>query len=508
MELPRTLDELNAGIQRGEFFTSVESQRLLKDAERMQAIYRVEVKVKAKAWRARLCRLNMLVTEMRTTPGAEVLLAKAEAANAAIDALADALNQASNGEAAPKVEEAGGRATGCGHVLSKPNGSGEVGIVSPSGARWKWCRVSSKPGCGRRGIEDTLEQAKGMVEQESVDTSGKPDNTRACKLQARWVTICDIVGRVTETYQVPTGKRVDTENLGTVTRALKTTRAGNWNWSRYNSGVHDWKDGKGVADSMQDAKAKVLEGWNVVTATVEEATWHTTNGVRHVLCRAHGDGQIGDVTQDLGRWYWTRNNKGGTRTCGHEATLLQAKTRVLEGGMEPVEEVNATRAGWTASGAPGRELYHVPTGDGIAVEWLGVVAPDKDGRWEWCRHRSELRDWAVGSGIANSKKDARCKVLEGWGALAELIDEVSTMRCRSAAAWITPVAGRRVLGRRLLYKVPTGRGGIEWLGTVASSGGRWDWCRHSSKAHDWAGEQGGTVDTLKQAKDKVLDGWA
>jgi hypothetical protein len=87
------------------------------------------------------------------------------------------------------------------------------------------------------------------------------------------------------------------------------------------------------------------------------------------------------------------------------------------------------------------------------------------------------------------------------------IEEINTPVLHRPGVWITPVLQRAGSRKRELYKVPTGTGGVEWLGTVVPNGVRWDWCRHNSEVYDWDGERGGTEDTLEQAKAKVMEGW-
>ena len=216
--------------------------------------------------------------------------------------------------------------------------------------------------------------------------------------------------------------------------------------------------------------------------------------------------QLGAVTWNADRWDWRRHHSDvhdwNCTSGGTVDTLLQAKNKVLEGWDAVKEDESAScrsRAKWTASGVPGRELYHVPTGKGIAVEWLGVVAPNENGYWAWIRHNSEVHDWDKCGGTANSKKDAKAKVLEGWGP----VEEINTMRCRSEAKWIDGTNAEKTT-----YQVPTGRKAqIEYLGTVEANGASWEWWRFESYIHDWNAPADGIEDTLEQAKGKVLEGW-
>ncbi len=82
----------------------------------------------------------------------------------------------------------------------------------------------------------------------------------------------------------------------------------------------------------------------------------------------------------------------------------------------------------------------------------------------------------------------------------------NTIQCQADATWLSaayPVSA----GNREVYQVPTGNGtNIEYLGAVERVGDYWLWCRLDSRIHEWLGGSG-TVDTLAQAKAKVLAGW-
>ncbi len=139
-----------------------------------------------------------------------------------------------------------------------------------NGGMWDWCRRDSEEHewVAGSGFEDTRAQAKAKVLEgwEPVaETNTEPvvepvaepvaeTNTVRCRAEARWKTTDRLTaGSVREIYQVPTG-------VGSAFEYLGTARP-NGTWIRYKSGVHEWVVGDGTEDTLEKAKAKVLEGW-------------------------------------------------------------------------------------------------------------------------------------------------------------------------------------------------------------------------------------------------------
>ena len=86
---------------------------------------------------------------------------------------------------------------------------------------------------------------------------------------------------------------------------------------------------------------------------------------------------------------------------------------------------------------------------------------------------------------------------------------VDTTICRMKAEWAG--VGRLVnQSQREVYRVqiaPDARI-VEHLGAVKKrADGRWDWWRRASTFHRWTGPAQGVVETIEEAKAKVLEGW-
>jgi len=77
-----------------------------------------------------------------------------------------------------------------------------------------------------------------------------PENTALCRRLAIWQN---------GYYRVDIHAGGDIiERLGSVSLRADTR----WNWWRWKSRYHQWNIGQGVCDSKQQAKDRVLEGWN------------------------------------------------------------------------------------------------------------------------------------------------------------------------------------------------------------------------------------------------------
>ena len=247
----KLLQELIEIALRGDWDTNLVSSNL------RQLLSRKQLVSKAKDWRQRLCRLDTMAAEMLATPGAGALLAKANAVNVAINELSEALDQAASStvieEPVPKSRWMPARHGNAGFIWVDMDDGVTKGLVTRSGDGWYWYARRQPL---RHGIVDTLEQAKAKVE-EKIEKKVAETNTERCRANAEWVTTCGIIGRLKETYQVPTGKGTDTEDLGTI----KPICGGGWDWCRHNSGTHAWKDGGGTVVTLEQAEAQVLRGW-------------------------------------------------------------------------------------------------------------------------------------------------------------------------------------------------------------------------------------------------------
>ncbi len=182
MGLPRPLDELIEIARRDQTVSASDLRQILGEVQRLQDIDREQLMGKAKDWKQRLGRLDMMAFEMIDTPGAEALLAKAEAANIAINELDSALDLAASGVVCPEPEEpvaepkeprpigfwrAEGWGRECYHVPMGGSRQREwLAAIVPVGFQWSWCRYHSKRpnwAGGVFGVADSREQAEERV---------------------------------------------------------------------------------------------------------------------------------------------------------------------------------------------------------------------------------------------------------------------------------------------------------------------------------------------------------
>ncbi len=275
-KLPKPLAELIA--RRDDWHLHLvgsDLRQILGEVERLSGQVRDRLVKTIAGWKKRLGRLDMMAAEMLGTPGAEALLAKAKAANNAINDLDDALDLAVAGHVIEPVEEGEKSVQEINMMRCRSKAewstSGEwelyqiqtgiaapvrLGAVTPNEDTWGWCRIASTILCwsgNGGGAEDTLEKAKAKVlEGWSAAEEEVEEKVEEKHPKGQWFTRGN-----RKLYQVPTGKDTGDEWLGTI-----VPNGAKWDWCRRNSRVHDW-DGErgGTEDTLEKAKAKILEGW-------------------------------------------------------------------------------------------------------------------------------------------------------------------------------------------------------------------------------------------------------
>lgn len=273
MGLPRPLDELIEIARRDDWhqiLVGSDLRQILGEVQRLQKIDRERLVDKARIWKDRLGSLDMMAAEMVTTQGAWPLLAKAKAANLAINQLDEALDRAIAGRVVGVVGEIDmwcrSKAEWISvHIGSEiyrvPTGKGiqteQLGTVTQNMDRWDWCRHRSEVhdwNCTSGGTEGTLILAKDKV-LEGWDKEATVEATVEETQTARWARWAPSADKG-EDYLVRTASGT-TKSLGTV-----SPQGDKWNWSRYKSMVKKWRGpASGMTDTRKEAKAKIMEGW-------------------------------------------------------------------------------------------------------------------------------------------------------------------------------------------------------------------------------------------------------